>query len=819
MQPRAAEPRVFPRTGVTFEEADKLRRDNEALRDRLFKLSESSLRISRSLEPHTVLQGVIDSACSLTNARYGALLTFDASGGMADLITSGMTPEERGRLRDLPKGLGLLGHMSEIEEPLRLMDIAGHPSSVGFPKGHPPMKTFLGTPIRHQGKRVGNIYLTEKEGGGEFSLEDEETLVMFASQAAMAIANARRYGDEQRVRADLEALVDTSPVGVLVFDAKTMEVESLNAETRRIVGGMQGRGRSLAKLLGVMTFRRMDGREFPFDELPPVRAISSGEIVRAEEMVVQLPDGRTVTTLVNATPIFSEDGETVSAVVTIQDMTPLEESERLRAEFLGMVSHELRTPLTTIKGSAATVLGASSTLSPAEMGEFFRIIDEQADHMRVLISDLLDVTRIETGTLSVTPAPTVVADVVDQARSSFLRGGARNSIEVDLAPDLPRVGADAQRVVQVLDNLFSNASKYSPEASTIKVSASLEDVYVAVSVADEGRGVASAQLTNLFRKFSRLDGDDPHRHVGGEGLGLAICKGIVEAHGGRIWAESVGAGLGTRFTFTIPAVDETANGSAAGPGRLPDDSGRAARGRTRILAVDDEPHILRLVRNTLSEAGYTPIVTGSPDEVERLIEAEKPHLVLMDLALPGADGVELTKRILEVTDVPVIFLSGHGGDQDVARALEAGADDYIVKPFSPTELVARIEAVLRRQAASDRTRAREPYLLGDLAINYAERRVTVDGRPVQLTATEYKLLFELSVNAGRVLTHDQLLRRGWGPDHPDDSRLLRSFLKKLRRKLGDDADNPTYIFTEPRVGYRMAKSGGGGGRATSWDRP
>ena len=807
---------VFQSGNELSKEADKLRRDNEALRDRLFKLSESSLRISRSLEPHTVLQEVIDSACSLTNARYGALLTFDASGGMADLITSGMTPEERGRLRDLPKGLGLLGYMSEIEEPLRLTNIASHPSSVGFPKGHPPMKTFLGTPIRQLGERVSNIYLTEKEGGREFTPEDEETLVMFASQAAMAIANARQYGDEHRAKADLEALVDTSPVGVLVFDAKTMEVLSLNQETRRIVGGMHGQGRSLAKLLETMTFRRMDGREFPLEDLPPVRAISSGEVVRAEEMVIQLPDGRSVTTVVNATPVRSEEGRVVSIVTTIQDMTPLEESERLRAEFLSMVSHELRTPLTTIKGSAATVLGASSTLSFAEMGDLFRIIDEQADHMRVLISDLLDVTRIETGTLSVTPGPAVVADMVDQARSAFQRGGARNSIEVDLPSDLPRVGADAQRVVQVLDNLFSNASKYSPEASTIKVSASLEDVYVAISVEDEGRGVTSAQLTNLFRKFSRLDSDDSHRHVAGEGLGLAICKGIVETHGGRIWAESAGQGLGTRFTFTIPAVDEAANGSATGPGRLPDDSGRTARGRARILAVDDEPPILRLVRNTLSEAGYTPIVTGSPDEVERLIEVEKPHLVLMDLTLPGTDGIELMKRILEVTDVPVIFLSGHGGDQDVARALEAGADDYIVKPFSPTELVARIEAVLRRHVASDRARGREPYLLGDLTINYAERLVTVAGRPVQLTATEYQLLFELSINAGRVLTHDQLLRRGWGPDYPEDSRLLRSFLKKLRRKLGDNADNPTYIFTEPRVGYRMAKSAG---RAPSWERP
>ena len=810
MQPHAAEPQVLPGTGSALEEADRLRAENEALRRRLSGLSEASLRIIESLDFDTVLQGVIDSARSLTDARYGALLIFDDSGGIETLITSGMTPEERRRLGDLPRGLGLLQHLNEIEEPLRLADLAGHARSVGFPKGHPPMRTFLGTPVRHLGERVGNIYLTEKEGGLEFTLEDEETLVMFASQAAMAIANAHRYRDERRLRADLQALVDTSPVGIVVVDADTRTVTSINRETERIYGVRPEPGLALETVRARTFLRRLDGSELTPDENPLERALRYGETVRAEEVVVHLRDGRTVTVLMNVTPIRSEDGKIVSAVAVIQDMTPLQELERLRAEFLGMVSHELRTPLTTIKGSAATVLGASSTLSPAEMGEFFRIIDEQADHMRVLISDLLDVTRVETGTLSITPGPTDVADVVDQARSAFLRGGARNSIEVDLPPDLPRVGADAQRIVQVLDNLFSNASKYSPEGSAIGVSASQEDVYVAISVVDEGRGVASEQLTNLFRKFFRLDGDDPHRHVGGEGLGLAICKGIVEAHGGRIWAESAGQGLGTRFTFTIPAVDEAANGPETGPGQLPDDPGRTARGRVRILAVDDEPHMLRLVRNTLSEAGYTPIVTGSPDEVERLIEAEKPHLVLMDMTLPGVDGIELTKRILGIIDVPVIFLSGHDGDQDVARAFEAGADDYIVKPFSPTELVARIEAVLRRQTASDRTKAREPYTLGDLTINYAERLVTVAGRPVQLTATEYKLLFELSINAGRVLTHDHLLRRGWGPDYSDDSRLLRSFLKKLRRKLGDDASSPTYIFTEPRVGYRMAKPGAKG---------
>ena len=804
MQPRIEGPQVLSRPGVTLEEADNLRQENEALRDRLSGLSEASLRISRSLDLDTVLQGVIDGACSLTRARYGALVAFDDSGGIETLITSGVTPEERPRFGDLPKGLGLLQYLNEIEGPLRLADIASHPRSVGFPEGHPPMKTFLGTPVLHVGERLGNIYLTEKEGGREFSLEDEETLVMFASQAGMAIANARRYSDEHRARADLEALVNISPVGVLVFDAKTGDLVLLNQESRRIVHGFRAPGRSQAEILSVLTFRRPDGREIPLDQMPTQRALKNGETVRAEEIIIQLPDGQAITTVVNAAPIFSEAGAVVSVVATVQDMTPLEDLERLRAEFLGMVSHELRTPLTTIKGSAATLLTASSTLSPAEMGDFFRIIDEQADHMRSLISDLLDVTRIEAGSLSVTPEPTVVAALVDQARKVFLRGGARNSIEVDLPPDLPRIGADRQRIMQVLNNLLSNASKYSPDQSAIRVSASVEDVYVAISVSDEGRGVSAERLPHLFRMYSRIDSEDLGRHPAGEGLGLAICKGIVEAHGGRIRAESEGPGLGTRFTFTVPAVAEPLDGSAAGPGPLPADSGRAPRGRARILAVDDEPQILRLVRNTLSDAGYTPIVTGDPDEVLHLIEQEKPHLVLLDMMLPGTDGIELMKRITEITDAPVIFLAGQGGDQIVARAFEAGADDYMVKPFSPTELAARIEAVLRRRAAPDRTKEREPYVLGDLTVNYAERRVTVAGRPVRLTATEYKLLFELSINAGRVLTHDQLLGRVWGRDYSGDSPLLRSFVKKLRRKLKDDSNSPRYIFTEPRVGYRMA---------------
>ena len=384
---------------------------------------------------------------------------------------------------------------------------------------------------------------------------------------------------------------------------------------------------------------------------------------------MQVPDGRSITTLLNATPIRSEEGEVESFVITFQDLTALHDLERLRAEFLAMVSHELRAPLTSIKGSAATVMGGSTTFGPAEMMQFFRIIDRQADQMSRLINDLLDVARIETGTLSVNPEPVLVAALVDQARSAFLSGGSGHSIRIDLPPDLPRVMADPpRRIAQVLGNLLSNAARHSPEASPIRVSAECEGFHVAVSIEDRGGGLDPERLPLLFRKFSRLEEDER----GDTGLGLAISKGIVEAHGGRIWAESDGPGRGAKFTFTVPVV-EAAPEAATVPARPGAGVRRMGREQVRILAVDDGPQALRYLHATLTKAGYAPAVTGDPEEALGFMEAGDPHLALLDLMLPGSDGIELMRDIRAVADIPVIFLSVGGQEDVVARALRHGS--------------------------------------------------------------------------------------------------------------------------------------------------
>ena len=785
---------------------DERDQQTEAPRNRLSKLSEASLRINESLDLDTVLQEILDSARSLTDAWCGVIVTLDDKGQVEDFLASGLTDEDTQQLFAMPEGPKILEYLITIPGPLRVSDFASYILSHDLPEFRPPtqMSACLGAPIRHRGENVGNIFLAKGEPGQEFTREDEDTLVMFASQAALVIGNVRRYRDEQRARADLETLINTSPVGVVVFDARTGGPVSFNREARRIIGGLQTPGCPVEQLIDVVTFRRADGREISLAEFPLAQALSTGEIVRAEEIVLKAPDGRSVTTVVNATPICLQDGEVESVVVTLQDMTPLEELGRLRADFLEMVSHELRVPLTSIKGSATTLLDDSSDLDPAELRQFHQIIVDQVAHMRELIGDLLDVARIETGTLLVTPEPTEVARLVDRARNTFLSSGGKHDLDLDLALDLPLVMADRPRIIQVLSNLLTNAARHSLESSVIRVTAVREDLHVAVIVADEGTGIYAEQLPHLFRKFSRTD-EDGERQIRGSGLGLTICKGIVEAHGGRIWAESDGPGQGARFTFTIPVAEEAGSRATSPSPR------RAARLQHKeseevcILVVDDDPQALRYIRDALSKAGFTPIVTADPKEAISLTEEKKPHLVLLDLVLPDADGIDLMKDILCMANVPVIFVSAYGKDQVIAQAFEQGATDYIVKPFSPTELVARVRAALRRQADPYRIESLEPYVLGDLTIDYAERRVMVAGRPVELTATEYELLCELSVNGGRVLTYDQLLRRVWGQTNSSDVRVIRAVVRRLRRKLADDADSPTYIFTELRVGYRMPK--------------
>ena len=229
----------------------------------------------------------------------------------------------------------------------------------------------------------------------------------------------------------------------------------------------------------------------------------------------------------------------------------------------------------------------------------------------------------------------------------------------------------------------------------------------------------------------------------------------------------------------------------------------AMQADVRVLVVDDEPAIRRFLRVSLAAHGYAIFEADCGEAAMVAAAADRPDLIILDLGLPDLNGVEVTRRLREWTRIPIVILSVRGQEADKIAALDAGADDYVVKPFGVGELLARMRVALRHvTSAGD-----EPvFVVDELVIDRARREVKVAGREMQLTPTEYSLLCALAAHAGKVLTHRQLLRELWGPGYEQETHMLRVNISNLRRKLEPDPTRPHYIRTEPGVGYRLRDS-------------
>jgi len=222
-----------------------------------------------------------------------------------------------------------------------------------------------------------------------------------------------------------------------------------------------------------------------------------------------------------------------------------------------------------------------------------------------------------------------------------------------------------------------------------------------------------------------------------------------------------------------------------------------------ILAVDDDVQVLSLVRDTLEMEGYRVITADSGEAAVAAFEQQPPDLVVLDIMMPGIDGYAVCRRIRSSSQVPIIMLTGMGSDEEKVRGLDVGADDYVAKPFSVEELLARVRAVLRRSQASFPTPSCDVFNSGSLEIDFARRRVTVAGKEIRLTPTEVHLLQELVLNVGKVLTHSYLLNRVWGPEYRDERQYLHVFVGCLRTKLKLEREGPGAIDSVAGVGYRF----------------
>jgi two-component system KDP operon response regulator KdpE len=222
-----------------------------------------------------------------------------------------------------------------------------------------------------------------------------------------------------------------------------------------------------------------------------------------------------------------------------------------------------------------------------------------------------------------------------------------------------------------------------------------------------------------------------------------------------------------------------------------------------ILVVDDEPQIRRVMRTTLSSQGYSVIEAKSGEEALEKLRAERADLILLDVNMPGTSGLETCREIRRTSDVPIIMLTVRNTEKDKVQALDAGADDYVVKPFGAEELMARIRAALRRAAPGE---APPAFTSDELTIDFGKRTVLVKGSPVRLTPKEFELLRQLVTNQGTSISHRRLLQAVWGPDYGEETEYLRVFINQLRKKIEPNPRHPCYIHTDPWIGYRFEPS-------------
>ncbi len=447
-------------------------------------------------------------------------------------------------------------------------------------------------------------------------------------------------------------------------------------------------------------------------------------------------------------------------------------SDELKTVLLRSISHDLRTPLTSIIAGGSAL--GSETLTAEERAELSEGIVGEGRRLSRLVENLLDMSRLEAGKAEPHRGPVDLAEVLEAARQGQ---GKSESIRLALDAELPMVNADAAQLERVFANLLENAVRYG-NGRPVLVRSRVVGGNIVVRVVDQGPGIPESEWERIFEPFQHGDAANA-----GSGLGLAIAKGFVEANGGEIAVESL-PGQGTSFVVTLP----------------PHDGRRGMNGATRVLVCDDEPQILRALRVILRDAGYEAVTASTGEEALDRAAVKPPAAAILDLMLPDIDGVEVTKRLREWSEMPIIVLSAVGEEEAKVRALAAGADDYVTKPFGPPELVARLEAVLRRA----KPEASEPLIAADgLEVDLVARAVRRDGEEVHLTPTEFELLRVLAQNRGRLMTHRSLLVEVWGVEYEDDVQVLRAHVANLRGKI-EPPDGPRYIRTDPGVGYRFA---------------
>jgi signal transduction histidine kinase/ActR/RegA family two-component response regulator len=505
----------------------------------------------------------------------------------------------------------------------------------------------------------------------------DDKLKSWAGHRENELVKLSQVLEEERER--LEMVLASIGDGVIVLDSEN-KVIMANRRVSEIFGiPMEALHRAdLAKLIEQVKHRLVAPEAVEQKVLDLQKDPSM-----VDEITLELDDTGGPAIRLYSAPVRGADGKVLGRIATSLDLGRERELDRLKSEFLSTISHELRTPLTSVKGALGLVRGGAVGSVSAEMKELLDIALTNTDRLIHVINDILDIFQLERGQARIRPVNMSLAQSVTRALRAVasLADLRKVQVETALPPSLPAVKADPKRVEQVLVNLLNNAVKFSHPEGVVTIRAAAEDGMVRVSVEDRGRGMNPEFLERLFGKFEHAQGS-LMRESQGAGLGLAICRHIVTAHGGSIWAESAGEGRGATFHFTLPAADRQGALGLLGGQQA---EARLAE-RRLILVIDDDEDVARVIGYVFETMGHRVITAHNGKEAIELASRHHPEMITLDLVMPVLDGYAVLRSLRAAEDtrkIPIICISM---EADPGQAMAAGADYYLEKPVDIEKL-------------------------------------------------------------------------------------------------------------------------------------
>ncbi len=570
-------------------------------------------------------------------------------------------------------------------------------------------------------------------------------------------------------------MLDQLPVGVVIAEAPSGRFTRIN----RYAAGLLGDSLVVEGLSAYdrLALRPPGGAPLAPEETPLGRAVHRGETVVDERFEIDPAGGDGPRFLsASSAPVRDDAGRVVAAVVVFEDVTERERAEQAGRDFVANASHELRTPLAAI-GSAIEVLQAGAKEVPEERDLFLSHVEREVGRLARLARALLVLARAETRAQpprqEVVPLRGLLRDV-----AAGLRPGPGVVVSVRCGTKLAAL-ADRDVLEQIVVNLAANAARYTT-SGRILLSGRATKHRAVIEVRDTGPGLSKEARDRIFDRFYRAGARDAE----GFGLGLAIARQAAEALGAELELESEER-RGTVARLRVPLAT------------------MATAVSYRIAVVDDEPAIRDAVSYALRSEGYDVEPYESGEQALRAVEqTPPPDLVVLDLMLPGLSGLEVCRRARADSDVPILLLTARDAEVDRVIGLEAGADDYVTKPFSMIELVSRVRAILRRREL-DRNARRPVIRAGEIELDLTHHDVRVAGRQVRLTPSEFKVLALLAEQPERVFTRREIMQHLWDSDYVGDQRACDIHVSNIRRKIEANSETPERLLTVRGVGYKL----------------